>query len=68
MSNITKLPVTGVAAILAEAKQEVIEAKSKEAKTKIKDHLKKLDNAKLVVSNLERELEVMVAQIEADLK
>ena len=53
--------------ILEEARAEVLEAKAKEAKGKIKAHLQKLEAAKLIVSNLERELEVLLAQVGAEL-
>lgn len=54
--------------IVDEARKELREAKAKTAKTKIVDKLKQLDAAQSIVKNLERELEVLMEQVEADLK
>lgn len=53
--------------IVDEAREEVVEQKAKEAKTKIKAHLIKMEAAKMIVANLERELEVLVEQVNAEL-
>jgi flagellin-specific chaperone FliS len=54
--------------IVEEAKKELREAKARTAKTKIVEKLKQLDAAQTIVKNLERELEVLTEQVEADLK
>lgn len=46
-----------------EAENELAEEKAKEAKTKIKAKLKAIDSAKKIVSNLEQELQVLLADI-----
>jgi hypothetical protein len=60
--------MTNVSEILSEAKQEIIEQKAKEAKTKIKSKLTQIDAAKGIVANLERELEVLVEQVNAEIE
>lgn len=46
-----------------QAEKEVAEEKAKAAKEKIKAKLKDLDKAKLVVRNIERELEDLMVEI-----
>ena len=53
--------------IVEEAQKEVIEAKAKEAKGKIKAKLTQIETAKLVLANLTRELDVLVEQVNAEL-
>jgi len=52
-----------IKSVEADAKKELAEEQGKVAKGKIKDHLKKLSNARLVVANLEREYEVLLQEI-----
>jgi len=66
MTNVQNIKTTAQD-ILREAKKEAVEAKAKDAKEKIKSKLKALDAAKLIVANLERELEVLVEQVNAEL-
>jgi len=66
MTNVTSIKTTA-ADILKEARKEVNEEKAKEAKTKIKSKLAQIQAAKTVLNNLERELEVLVEQVNADL-
>lgn len=56
-----------VKSILDEAREEVIEQKLKDAKVKLKQKLTAIEAARTVVANLERELEVLTAQVEADI-
>lgn len=68
MTTVTELPVKTIAqSILQEAKKEVIEARAKDAKNKLKTKLAQIESAKLVVANLERELEVIMEQVNAEL-
>ena len=66
MTNVTNIKTTAND-ILKEAKKEANEEKAKTAKSKIKGKLAQIDAAKLVVSNLERELEVLLEQVNAEL-
>ena len=52
-----------IKAIREEAEKEFAEEKSKEAKGKIKTHMAKIEQAKLVVRNLERELDDLMQKI-----
>lgn len=68
MSDVTKLPNKVTAqSILAEAKQEVLGQVADNARTKIKAKLTQIENAKQIVANLERDLEVLLEQVNADL-
>ena len=68
MSDVTKLPNKMTAqSILAEAKQEVLGEVAGNARTKIKAKLTQIENAKQIVANLERDLEVLLEQVNADL-
>lgn len=68
MTTVTELPVkTPAQSILQEAKKEVVEARAKDAKNKLKTKLAQIESAKLVVANLERELEVIMEQVNAEL-
>lgn len=55
-----------VQSIVEQAKEEVNEAKIKEAKVKIKAKLQQISAAEIVVANLKRELEVLVEQVNAE--
>ncbi len=46
-----------------EAQREVYEEKMKEAKAKVKKKMQELESAKVIVKNLERELEDIYATI-----
>lgn len=50
----------------AEAKKEIAEEQGKRAKEKIKGHLAKICAARAVIANLEREYEVLLAEVGAD--
>ena len=66
MSNVTPIKTTAND-ILREAQREATEAKAKAAKEKLKDKLSQIDKAKVVLANFERELEVLLEQVNADL-
>lgn len=55
-----------IKAVEAEARKEIAEAQAEVAKGKIKAHLAKIAAAKKVVANLEREYEVLLAEVGAD--
>mgnify|MGYP001457266039 CR=1 FL=1 len=55
-----------IKAVEAEARKEIAEAQAAAAKSRIKDHLAKIAAAKKVVANLEREYEVLLAEVGAD--
>jgi len=55
-----------IKSVQAEAEKEIREEAAREAKTKIKDKLQQIAKAKAVVTNLEREYEVLLASIGAD--
>lgn len=48
-----------------QAEKEVAEEKAKAAKEKIKSKIKELDKAKLIVRNIERELEDLMIEVTA---
>lgn len=52
-----------VKSLKEQAEEEVADEKAKEAKNKIKAKLKELDKAKLVVRNIERDLEDLMVEI-----
>ena len=52
--------------VVKEAEKEVREEKAKEAKAKIKAKLKEIERARKVVNNMEREYEVLLSDIGAD--
>lgn len=52
--------------IQAEAEKEISEAQAVAAKGKIKDHLKRIAAARAVVANLERDYQVLLAEIGSD--
>ena len=45
------------------AEKELKEEREKEAKSKVKSKMKELETAKIVVSNIERELEDLYAEL-----
>lgn len=53
--------------IVEQAKNEIIKARKSEVKTKIKSKLEDIERAKLIVKNLERELEVILEKAKAEL-
>ncbi len=66
MTNVTPIKTTAED-IVREAKKEATEEKAKVAKGKLKSKLQQIDAAKIVLSNLERELEVLIEQVNAEL-
>lgn len=52
--------------VITEAQKELNDEKAKQAKTRVKDKLVQLDKAKKIVSNLERELEDLYAELGQD--
>jgi len=67
MTEITQIGKVSAASILDEAKKEIVKERSTAAKTKLKAKLQQIEAAKLVLANLEREMEVLVAQVNAEL-
>lgn len=55
-----------ISAVEAEAKKEIAEESAKAAKAKIKGKLHQIAAARSVVSNLEREYEVLLREVGAD--
>ena len=49
-----------------QAEAEIAKEAADKAKGKIKDHLKRIASAKAVVANLEREYQVLLAEIGSD--
>ncbi len=49
--------------VKAEAEKELLEEKKKDAKNRIKGKLRELDDAKVIVENIELELEDLYAAI-----
>ena len=66
MTNVTNIKPTS-ADIMEAAKKEVVEGRSKEAKAKIKAQLLRIEAASKVLQNLENDLEVIMAEVDADL-
>lgn len=60
------MAVIDVTGVEAEAKAELQEEAAKAAKGRLKDHLRKLSQARAVVANLEREYEVLLKTIALD--
>ena len=57
------LAVADTKTLREQAEEEVAQEKAKAAKEKIKVKLKELDKAKLVVRNIERELEDLMVEV-----
>jgi len=55
-----------IKAVQAEAEKEIADEKAKLAKSKIKDHLRRIAAAEKVVANLREEYAVLLADIGAE--
>lgn len=58
-----ELKVADAKSLREQAEEEVAQEKAKAAKEKIKIKLKELDKAKLIVRNIERELEDLMVEV-----